>query len=201
MTATPEGIIPLYERNAKAWDEDRSRALVEDVWLCRFSDLLPSNAYVLDIGCGGGEPIADYLIAQGCNVTGIDASPSMISICKKRFLHSNWLTADMRKLSLGRTFNGMIAWNSFFHLCREDQRKMFPIFRQHAAPDAALIFTSGAEDGEAIGKLRNEPLYHASLSNTEYCDLLDQNGFDVIKHVNDDPACCGFTVWLARSRN
>ena len=34
-------------------------------WLDRFSDLLPKRAKVLDIGCGAGEPIAQYLISQG----------------------------------------------------------------------------------------------------------------------------------------
>jgi len=40
---------------------------------------------------------------------------------------------------------------------------MFPIFRKHSAPNAALLFTSGSIEGEAIGEYHGEPLYHGSL--------------------------------------
>ena len=67
----------------------------------------------------------------------------------------------MRKLALPRKFSGILEWDSFFHLCDGDQRQMFPVFRQHAAPKAALMFTSGPAHGEAIGSFGGEPLYHA----------------------------------------
>jgi hypothetical protein len=63
----------------------------------------------------------------------------------------------MRTLSLSRLFSGILAWDSFFYLCPEDQRQMFPIFRKHAAPDAALMFTSGPSHSEVLGSFRGEP--------------------------------------------
>ncbi len=77
---------------------------------------------------------------------------------------------------------------------------MFPIFRMHAAPHAALMFTSGPSHSETIGAYRGEPLYHASLDEAEYQSLLDQNGFTLVSHVADDPHCDRHTVWLARLR-
>jgi hypothetical protein len=99
---------------------------------------------------------------------------------------------------LGRKFNGVIAWDSFFHLCLDDQRQMFPIFREHAAPEAALMFTSGPSHGEAIGSFEGEPLYHASLDPAEYRLLLGQNGFRVVSHIVEDPSCGRHTIWLAQ---
>jgi hypothetical protein len=107
---------------------------------------------------------------------------------------------DMRLLSLAQRFHGLLAWNSFFHLCPEDQRKMFPIFRSHAATKAALMFTSGPSHGEVIGTYQGEPLYHGSLDEDEYRLLLDQNGLDVVSHVAQDPTCGGSTIWLAQLR-
>ena len=52
--------------------------------------------------------------------------------------------------------------DSFFHLARDDQRRMFPLFRRHAGPHAALMFTSGPADGVAIGSFEGQPLFHAS---------------------------------------
>ncbi|MEJ2459401.1 MAG: class I SAM-dependent methyltransferase, partial [Novosphingobium sp.] len=106
--------------------------------------------------------------------------------------------ADMRKLALGRRFSGLLAWDSFFHLSPADQRDMFARFQAHAAPGAALMFTSGTSEGEAIGELEGDPLYHGSLGAEEYRSLLGGTGFAVIEHVVEDPSCGYRTIWLAQ---
>ena len=192
-------IIDLYQRKALDWIESRARTrLLEKPWLDRFRALLPPAAPILDIGCGSAEPMAGYLIGLGHPVTGVDSSPAMVDACRRHFPMQEWIVADMRELALGRTFSGILAWDSFFHLCDGDQRQMFPVFRQHASPRAALMFTSGPAHGEAIGSFGGEPLYHASLDPAEYRSLLDQNGFRVVSHVVEDPTCGGHTIWLAQ---
>jgi hypothetical protein len=160
---------------------------------------LPQSASVLDIGCAGAEPIARYLIEMGCQVTGIDSSSDLIGMCKNRFPDKEWIVADMRTLSLDRCFDGILAWDSLFHLCPEGQRGMFPIFRRHAFGKAALMFTSGPSHGETIGTYKGEPLYHGSLDGAEYRSLLHENGFEVVSHIAEDPDCGQHTVWLSRS--
>lgn len=198
MTDHAADIIPLYERNTKYWDSDRGRRLIEKAWLDRFMGLQPGERHVLDLGCGSAEPIARYLVEDGCDVTGIDAAPSMIDMCRQRFPEQTWLVADMRKLSLNRIFSGIVAWNSFFHLPPDDQREMFSIFRSHATQGSALMFTSGTTHGVSVGEYRGAPLYHASLDSAEYRELLITHGFDVVTHVVEDPDCGGHTIWLAR---
>jgi SAM-dependent methyltransferase len=193
------GIIDLYQRKARHWIESRARTgLFEKPWLDYFLALLPPAGPILDLGCGSAEPMAAYLIGRGHHVTGVDSSPAMIDACRKCLPKQEWIVADMRELALQRRFSGILAWDSFFHLCHDDQRRMFPVFRAHAAPDAALMFTSGPAHGEAIGSFGGEPLYHASLDPAEYRSLLDQNGFRVVSHVVEDPDCGGHTVWLAQ---
>ena len=192
-------IIDLYQRKAKDWIESRARgSLFEKPWLDRFRALPPSAGPILDLGCGSAEPMAAYLIELGHLVVGVDSSPAMIDACRKRFPEQEWIVADMRHLALQRRFSGILAWDSFFHLCHDDQRRMFPLFRAHALPNAALMFTSGPADGEAIGRFGGEPLYHASLDPAEYRSLLDRNGFRVVSHVVEDPDCGGHTIWLAQ---
>jgi hypothetical protein len=139
------------------------------------------------------------LIETGCRVIGIDSSPALIGMCKDRFPDQEWVVADMRVLSLDRRFDGILAWNSLFHLSPEDQRRMFPTFRRLARPQAALMFTSGHLHGEAIGTFQGEPLYHGSLDEAEYRSLLVQNGFEVVSYVVKDPDCDQHTVWLAQT--
>jgi SAM-dependent methyltransferase len=194
--SSPDEVTALYERHAGGWDAQRPRTLFERAWLDRFLDLLPERGSVLDLGCGAGEPIDRYLIDKGHPVLGVDTSPSLIARCRARFPEQTWRVADMRSLALDATFDGIIAWDSFFHLTREDQRAMFGVFAHHAGPDAALLFTSGSRDGEVTGALLGEPLYHASLAADEYRELLAEHGFAVVSHVEEDPDCADHTVWL-----
>ena len=190
-------IVDLYERHARDYDQDRGKTLQERTWLDRFLSWIPARATVLDVGCGSGEPIGQYVIERGFEVTGVDSSRSMIELCRERFPNSEWLVADMRELKLGRRFGGILAWDSFFHLGKDAQRAMFPRLACHASRGAPLMFTSGSAEGESIGRLRGEPLYHASLSPVEYERLLTAAGFVVRAYTADDARCGGATVWLA----
>lgn len=192
-------IIGLYEENAAAFDRERSKSLFERPWLERFCAMLPPGGTVLDVGCGSGEPVARDLAGRGFAVTGVDSSPSMIAMCRERFPAHEWTVCDMRELSLGRTFDGILAWHSFFHLSPDDQRPMFARFASHARPGAALMFTSGPAQGEAVGAWQGEPLYHGSLDPEEYRSRLAENGFAVLAHHVRDPECGDATVWLARA--
>ncbi len=193
-----ERIIGLYEENAAAWDEIRGRELKERQWFAPFTDLLPAGSSILDLGCGSGEPVARHLIDGGFKVTGVDSSPSLIAICRERFPDQEWLVGDMRAIDLGRRFDAILAWYSFFHLHFDHQRAMFPRFAAHAKPEALLMFTSGPQHGEAIGEWQGEPLYHASLSQSEYRTLLHASGFEVLSFRAGMPLGDGPSVWLAR---
>lgn len=197
-SADADQIVSLYERHAGAYDRLRGRGLFEKAWLDHFLALVPHGGTVLDLGCGMGEPIARYIIERGYAVTGVDSSSSLIDLCKTRFPAQTWQMADMRTLALGARFDGILAWDSFFHLTSGGQRGMFKIFADHAAPRAALMFTSGPAQGEAIGTFEGEPLYHASLDPEAYRALLRDNAFKVVAHAADDASCGGHTVWLAQ---
>jgi SAM-dependent methyltransferase len=200
MARIADTVIDVYRRHGLAWSKLRGNTLNEATWLDRFCALLPARADILDIGCGSGLPIARELTRLGFVVTGVDAAPGMLALFQANVPNRPSVLSDMRELSLGITFAGLLAWDSFFHLSPGDQRAMFPRFRDHAADGAALMFTSGTTEGEAIGVLQGDPLYHGSLAPAEYRSLLDAAGFAVVDHIAEDPTCGYRTVWLARRR-
>ena len=109
------------------------------------------------------------------------------------------IVADMRSLALGRRFNGILAWDSFFHLGHDDQRRMFQIFASHSGVNGMLMFNAGFSQGEAVGSDRGDPLYHASLDPSEYEALLTSVGFELVEHSINDPARGGRIFWFARA--
>ena len=194
-------IAAHYERHALSWDADRRAAHWTDKpFIERFLSFLPRGATVLDLGCGGGSPVALHMVAQGFRVTGVDSSPTLISLCRTRMPDQEWIVGDMRSLDLGRRFQGILAWDSFFHLRHQEQQTMFKIFAVHAAPATILMFNAGFDHGEAVGSYRGDPLYHASLDASEYQASLTDFGFELLEHSINDPAKGGRIFWLARSR-
>ncbi|MBW9462005.1 class I SAM-dependent methyltransferase [Kluyvera sp. EC_51] len=191
-------ILDLYQRHAEAFYQQRSRTLFEQRWLDKLLAAMGTTGKMLDLGCGNGQPIADYFIQQGCALTGVDGAPAMLTRARARFPEQRWLHHDMRTLNLAETFDGLIAWDSFFHLTQDDQRRMFSVFARHSHPGSALMFTSGTDHGIAMGEFEGEPLFHASLAPEAYRERLAEHGFAVLEMKMEDPECGGHTVWLAK---
>lgn len=189
-------VVDLYDRRAADWVADRGRDLTEAdrTWLDRFTaDLKPGEA-VLDVGCGSGRPMAAALLERGFRVTGVDASANLIAHAAADLPDGAFVQADMRTLDLGRTFAGVLAWHSLFHLSPADQRIALPRLLAHAAPRAVIMFSSGPSEGSVVGAWRGDPLYHGSLGPQDYETLLTSRGFQVETGVWADNG----SVWLAR---
>jgi len=198
MANNKDAVYKTYEKIADWMDEHRSRTLFEKPYLDRTIAYLEPNATILDLGCGTGEPIGQYFVDAGFQVTGVDGSNKMLEIAKSRCPKIRFILNDMRTINLNEKFDGIVAWHSFFHLSQDDQRAMFKTFASHLKTGGVLLFTSGPEAGEVWSDNGGENLYHASLSPEEYKALLKQHGFALIEHKTSDPECGNATVWLAK---
>lgn len=126
-----ENVYQVYDKIANWFAENRPTELIEKAYLDEVIEHIPADGQVLDLGCGTGKPILEYLISKNFNVTGLDASKEILAIAKKNFPETKFLLQDMRHFHLNKRFDAIIAWHSFFHLPIKDQPAMFKLFEKH----------------------------------------------------------------------
>ncbi len=192
-------VFLTYERISDWYDERRCKDLFERHYLDKVIKHIPPRGTILDLGCGTGQPIAEYFIKKEFSVTGVDGSKAQIKKAKQLVPKMHTICDDMRHTHLDKQFDCIIAWHSFFHLNQDDQRDMFKIFKQHIKPNGLLVFTSGTEESEVWSDNDREMLYHASLSEDEYQSLLNEYHFEIVLHKIEDPDCGDATIWIAKN--
>jgi len=192
-------VYEAYNQIIEWFDENRSKDLaMEKHYLAFIQKHIPAGGTILDVGCGTGEPMADFFIKQKYKVTGVDASTKMIDLCKQRFPTGRWILADMRELALPEQFDLVIAWHSLFHLPPEDQEPTLNLLASFVKQGGLFIFTGGPEYGEIWSENGGYDLYHASLATEDYQKILAKNNFKILIHKIRDPDCGEATVWVAK---
>lgn len=100
----------------------------------------------LDVGCGPGQAAAE-LTRFGLSTVGIDGSPAMISIARKRYPQVRFQVADMRELPYrDGTFSAVSAWYSIIHTPADELADLFAEFRRVLTDPGWLLlgFQTGA---------------------------------------------------------
>ncbi len=113
-----------------------------------WSQELPPEATVLDLGCGTGVPISQVLIERGFQVYGVDASPTMVASFRARFPDVRVECAAVEESDFfERTFDGVVAWGLFFLLDAEVQRRLLAKVAAALASGGRFVFTAPCESG------------------------------------------------------
>ena len=197
LAAARQRTQSVYENQAAGWDRHRHKSLIERRWFDRFLDRLRPGGHVLDLGCGAGEPLAGYVLGKGFELTGVDYSAAMLDLARQRYPAATWIEGDMRALSLAGSFDGIFSWDGSFHLSRDEQRQLLTNLAGLLAPGGALMLPVGHEEGEVLGVVEGERVYHSSLDPGEYRERLAALGFTDIVFVAEDPECDRHSVLLA----
>lgn len=192
--------LAVYRRSAEGYDRHRPRVLFEQTWLDRLVDRMGGAGSVLDLGCGTGDPIAGYLLGRGLAYTGLDYSEPMLAIARRRYRQypaATWIEGDMRALSRDRRYRAVMSWDGSFHLDRDEQRGLLETVTEILEPGGSLLLTIGDRDGEVLGTVEGESVYHASLDPAEYLHRLTGLGFSGVEIVTRDASCDFHSVLLA----
>jgi len=109
---------------------------------------------VLEPGCGSGRML-EALADRGCQVVGIDTSPVMLELARRRLgMRAELFEADMTHFDLGRTFDGAVCpVNTLLHLSPDDLARHLVRMSLHLEPRSRYLVQVGllAADGDVLG--------------------------------------------------
>lgn len=196
-----QGVAAAYDRAAHAYHQAR-RDLSPSLrrYLEALVRPLPAGAAVLDVGCGTGQPVAKYLVERGFEVTGLDISPRLLALARQQLPGTRFIHGDMRKAEIHSLFHAIVAWDSVFHVPREEHAALFGRFKTWLRPFGRLLVSLGGSAWEGASEMLGETFYYSGFAPEESLDLLRLAGFEILIREIDDPTSRGHLVILASGR-
>jgi SAM-dependent methyltransferase len=144
---TPNDTYDDYMEVAELYDHVVPYAQREDVGFF-VEAAVESGGPVLEVGCGTGRVLIPTA-RRGIRMTGLDLSPNMLGICRKKLEGEaaevlgrvELVQADMRDFTLDRTFKlATLPFRPFQHLVTvEDQLACLECIRRHLDPGGKVI--------------------------------------------------------------
>lgn len=136
-----------YNAIASNWDAARSSLFpYEHPFLERLTEGLLRPARILDLGCGTGRPVAEFLVRQGFDVTGVDQAEELLALARKRLPEGRWLRAQMETFEPDEEYDGAVVWDSLFHIPREHHEPILRSVLRSMRKGSRLILTVGGSD-------------------------------------------------------
>ena len=111
-----EDVISFFDGLAPTWDAELVR---NDAVISAILDgaEVTAGKTVLDVACGTGVLIPDYLARNVASVTGIDISPRMAELARQKFPQEKVqiLCGDVEQTVFAQRFDCIMVYNAFPH--------------------------------------------------------------------------------------
>jgi cyclopropane fatty-acyl-phospholipid synthase-like methyltransferase len=138
---------------------------------------LAPGARVLDLGCGHGLPIAQFLTRRGFDLFALDSSPKMIAHFRATFADVPVQCARIQDSDFFNTsFDAIIAWGVLFHMVPADQAVALARIAAALNPGGRLLFTAQEAHIDGYSTMNGLRVPYISLGSAEYTRLLHEHG-------------------------
>ena len=114
-------VIAFFDERAGDWDAGMVRSDEKIARILDNAGVRPGSR-VLDVACGTGVLIADYLRRDVRSVTAVDISPEMIRVAQSKYPQENvaFVCGDAETADLGTDFEAIVIYNAFPHFPSPD---------------------------------------------------------------------------------
>jgi ubiquinone/menaquinone biosynthesis C-methylase UbiE len=144
--------------------------------------LIPENSSVIEIGCGLGETLESLKPSRGL---GVDISPQMVKIARRRFPHLQFETGDFESLEIEEKFDYVVIDGTIGNV--DDIQLAIAELHKVCKPETRVIMVyynylwePVMKFAEAVG-LRMRHLLQHWLPLEDIANLMYLNDFDVVK--------------------
>lgn len=190
-----------YNIAAKNYSSDFRDQFKNHRQLVGLIKVLKPNSTILDVGCGAGKPIDDYLISNGMKVIGIDISEAQIELARSNVPEATYEVKDMSELHDSEyQVDAVVSFYAIFHTPREKHINLLKKFRSFLKPGGHLLITMGASDWE--GKEDNfcgAEMYWSHYGAEKNIELISEAGFEIVKSEIDHSGGEEHLVILAKA--
>jgi 2-polyprenyl-3-methyl-5-hydroxy-6-metoxy-1,4-benzoquinol methylase len=145
--------------------------------------LLPSEAAVLDLGCGAGVPVTRWLADRRFAVTGVDVSARQRELAHTHVPGGTFLKADMTEVVFGfETFDAVVAFHSIIHVPRTEHPALLERIHRWLKPRGSLLATMTITDYE--GRVEDwegwgAPMMWSHYDRKDNVAMLREAGFEI----------------------
>lgn len=178
-------IEQAYDLICDDWQKFRNSTKINKC-IVDFCDLITPNGKILDVGCGTGYPIAQYLVERNFFVTGIDVSQKMIDKANKSQLpKAIFIKQDILDFSTDLQYDGVIAFDSIWHIAKEKQCDIYRKIASLMNYGAYFLFTHGNRNDETIGTMFNRQFYYSALAIEELKVIFSEVGLKIVDLIEN----------------
>ena len=186
MILYKKNVIKFFDKAAEHWD-DTVQKKTEIIDKILDGALVHSGKDILDVACGTGVIIQDYLDRNVRSVTAIDISPEMVKIAKSKFSQEqvSIICSDIETFIPDKTFDCIVVYNALPNFA--DPQTLIRILKDFLNPGGTLTIAHGISR-EEINKRRmgaaKDVSFHL-ISDTELAAMFKPE-LKVIVQISDD---------------
>lgn len=150
-------------------------------YLEKLNTHLKANSQILDVGCGAGIPVDDYLVLKGHHLTGVDISEKQIELAKINVPEATYLVGDMSEMDFQKnSFDAIVSFYAIFHIPKEDHLELIKSIYGFIKDDGLFLATLGYEEWEGCEEFHGVTMHWSHYGMDKNLELLKQAVFEII---------------------
>lgn len=183
----PSDIGKAYNQITHLWETDEFNGSNGIEQHERAIAFLNSRGPALDVGCGCSGRFIDLLLSKGFEPEGIDVSPEMVRLARKKNPDINIHQEDICKWEITKKYDFITAWDSIWHVPLDQQELVITKLISSLNSNGVLIFTCGGTDkrSELKDDFMGPEVYYSTLGMNAYLNLFSSLGC-ICRHLEYD---------------
>lgn len=173
--------LRYYEANARDYAAATSRIDTSER-ISQFIALLPPVARVLDVGCGAGRDLSQFL-SSGVQAVGLDLSPNLAEIARRQS-GCEVIVGDLLAPPRMTPFDGVWAMASLLHIERARIGEALASLASMLKPGGALFASVKRGTGEVVDDTGR---WFTLYDEAQWASNLREASFDIVEITGEPP--------------